>query len=122
MNAAQHLHAQKIAHRDLKLENVLITMEEQELLVKVSDFGFAARYQKDGQEIMFNEYKGTRKGYMAPEIHACHQNSENWYKAMPTDIFALGVMLFAIFMGKLPFQTAQKENKLYAMIALKKYE
>lgn len=53
--------------------------------------------------MLFNEYKGTRKGYMAPEIHACHHAPEKRYDGELADMFALGVLMFALVMGKLPF-------------------
>lgn len=46
-------------------------------MAKVSDLGFASRFRLEGEEerVKFREYKGTRKGYMAPEIHACHRGN-----------------------------------------------
>ena len=62
----RYLHRQSIAHRDLKLENILVGSEGGSLSVKISDFGFATHFEKQGQVINFSEYKGTRKAYMAP--------------------------------------------------------
>jgi len=47
--------------------------------VKISDFGFASKFLLEGERLTFLEYKGTRKGYMAPEIHHCHQNKDKPY-------------------------------------------
>jgi serine/threonine protein kinase len=90
--------------------------------VKVSDFGFASRFEKEGERVTFHEYKGTRKGYMAPEIHYCQNAKDRPYEADKCDIFALGVILFALVMGTLPFELAVEENKLYKMIAEQKFE
>lgn len=54
---------------------------------------------------------------MAPEIHAILDNPTQTYDARKSDIFALGVLLFALVLGKLPFEFAKKENKLYKLIA-----
>lgn len=43
---------------------------------------------------------------MAPEIHQCHIVKEKYYDASKCDIFALGVILFAMVLGKLPFEYA----------------
>jgi len=40
---------------------------------------------------------------MAPEIHACKDDKSKLYDGKAADMFALGVILFAIFMGRLPF-------------------
>lgn len=40
---------------------------------------------------------------MAPEIHKCQNTKEQPYQAEKTDIFALGVVLFALVVGNLPF-------------------
>jgi len=55
-----YLNSKKVAHRDLKLENILI---DSDLTLKVADFGFAT-YKNIGK---LKSYRGT-KTYMAPEI------------------------------------------------------
>ena len=54
------MHENGIAHRDLKLDNILV---DEDLNLKVADFGFATYKQIDA----LSSYKGT-KTYMAPEI------------------------------------------------------
>lgn len=68
-SAVHYCHSRSIAHRDLKLENVLVFGEGEGLRVKVSDFGLAERCVKEGRKVAFADCRGTRKGYMAPEIH-----------------------------------------------------
>ncbi len=74
-------------------------------MAKISDLGFASRFKVEGEteRRTFKEYKGTRKGYMAPEIHACHKGPAEPYEADRADVFALGVILFALVVGTLPF-------------------
>jgi len=43
---------------------------------------------------------------MAPEIHSVKHKKEEAYDAIKADVFALGVVLFAIVFGKLPFEYA----------------
>lgn len=59
---------------------------------------------------------------MAPEIHYCHKAADRPYDAAKADIFALGVILFALVLEKLPFEMATEENKLYKLIIDKRYD
>lgn len=124
----EFLHCNYIVHRDLKLDNILITEDEQHRAkAKVSDFGFATTYLENNQIKLFSSYKGTRRGYMAPEIHETLSPlgqllPDKYYDARKSDIFALGVILFCLVFGKLPFEFARKENKIYSFIKNKEYE
>jgi len=65
MEALSYLHARNIAHRDLKLENVMFVKDSNESLdVKLIDFGFATKF--DPQEKM-DLILGSPL-YMAPEL------------------------------------------------------
>ena len=44
------------------------------------------------------------------------------YDVAKSDIFAVGVVLFALMVGTLPFEYAVSENKLYGLLIDKKYE
>ena len=52
---------------------------------------------------------------MAPEIHICRQNPTP-YNPLNSDIFALGVILFAVMLGRLPFELAVPENKVFNLL------
>lgn len=89
--ALEHAHRHGIIHRDLKPENVLITTEGQ---AKLSDFGLArsvaTRLSNEGAII------GT-VFYISPE-QALGQSLDG-----RTDLYALGVMLYELAAGRLPF-------------------
>lgn len=68
------------------------------------------------------DYKGTPKGYMAPEIHRCHTDKDTPYLPGPTDVFALGVVFFALLVGRLPFEQATESNRLYRLVKEGKVE
>lgn len=114
--ALLHLHSNSIVHRDIKLDNILIFDHEKGgITAKLADFGFATSLRSDQNTL--NSYKGTRRGYMAPEIHACKEDSNKHYDPKAADIFALGVVLFALVLGRLPFEFALSSDKLYAHLA-----
>jgi serine/threonine protein kinase len=77
----------------LKLENILI---EDTGRVKIIDFGFAV-YSPDDRRL--KNFCGT-PSYMAPEIVLKQE-----YFGTPTDIWACGVLLYALFCGALPFRS-----------------
>lgn len=97
------MHGKKIAHRDLKLENILI---DEQLNLKVADFGFAAIHKID----KLKSYRGTMT-YMAPEI-----KEGKVYDGTQIDIFSLGVILFILVQGIFPFKEARKEEYFYNLI------
>jgi cytohesin len=101
------LHAEDLAHMDLKPENLLLTQgaptseEHAEWTVKVADFGLA-RSLRQG-EILNEEVVAEGVGtpyYMAPEqIRTARQKEVGW----EADIYSLGVILFELLDGDLPF-------------------
>ncbi len=91
VNVIEFLHANNIVHRDIKLKNMLMTSNN---TVQLIDFGFSKKLF-DG-EIM-EDFCGT-PNYISPEI----VNRKNYYPKA-ADIWALGVVLYKLFTGKLPF-------------------
>ena len=101
-------HSKNIIHRDIKLDNILLTKE---LRVKICDFG-VSRTVKD-QEVI-NEQCGT-PAYLAPEIII-----NRGYVGKYVDIWSLGVLLYAMLSGTVPFK-AQTLNELHKLILLGSY-
>ncbi|MBN1993602.1 MAG: protein kinase [Anaerolineae bacterium] len=92
--AVAHAHSQKILHRDLKPANVLLTPQGQPIL---ADFGLskiigAERLADTGSVL------GT-PAYMSPEQCASEPGDER------SDIYALGIMLYELTTGSLPFSS-----------------
>ncbi len=89
-------HRAGLIHRDVKPDNVLMTKELHGLgRAKIGDFGLAKRIRGRGEK-SFDGIVGTPH-YMAPELFAGSQASPS------TDVYALGVCLFRMLTGRLPF-------------------
>lgn len=93
VQAIYYCHQRNVTHRDIKLENILL--DETKTLAKLIDFGFSTCIPHERKVKIFC---GT-PSYMAPEIV-----SKSEYSGPPADIWALGVLLFALLCGKFPFK------------------
>eukprot|EP00929_Paragymnodinium_shiwhaense_P019822 TRINITY_DN1339_c0_g2_i1.p1 TRINITY_DN1339_c0_g2~~TRINITY_DN1339_c0_g2_i1.p1 ORF type:complete len:848 (+),score=162.05 TRINITY_DN1339_c0_g2_i1:177-2720(+) len=100
-----YCHDRFVVHRDLKLENLLLDKSQDN--VKIIDFGFAA--QTASKDAKLKAFCGT-PSYMAPEI----LRGEG-YSGFAADVWALGVVIFTLLCGILPF-TGRTEMQLYAKI------
>jgi calcium-dependent protein kinase len=95
-----YLHSQKIIHRDLKLENMLID-EPGSNNLKLIDFGAATFYKKD-------DLQSLRVGtvnYIAPEVLNKKYNEK-------CDVWSAGVILYVLLSGKLPFRGSSKMESI----------
>lgn len=95
LQALVYLHRRGIVHRDLKPENVLVTADGQ---VKVLDFGMAIEREA---AIGARTTLGGTLAYMAPELLRGGGVTE------AVDLYAVGVILYELFGGRLPFSTEQ---------------
>ena len=90
------LHSQNIIHQDLKPENVLYQIESDRPKVKIMDYGFTKLDLEKGQQNI-----SSNLPYVAPEIYL-DQKIE--YRS---DFYSLGVMLYKIVTGSLPYTVEQ---------------
>jgi len=105
----QYLHERSVVHRDIKLENVLLDENES---IKIIDFGFATVIQP-GKKL--KAFCGT-PSYMAPEIVARRE-----YIPKAPDVWALGVLFFALLAGHFPFK-GTNDRELYRRIMRGTYQ
>jgi len=100
--AVQHAHQKAIIHRDLKPSNILVTLHDGKPTVKVIDFGVSkAIEQRLTEKTLFTEtgqLLGTPE-YMAPEQAQANLNDID----TRTDVYSLGVVLYELLAGALPF-------------------
>lgn len=105
LEAIEYMHSEGIWHRDIKGENVFL---DADFGVKIGDMGFATR------NITESSVTGTNF-YMAPEVH-----SKQEYNCKAVDVFALGVLLFSMVIGKYPFVTASDSDCKFKLLMLNK--
>src|SRR6202167_5335231 len=98
----QHAHQKAIIHRDLKPSNVLVVEQDSKSVPKIIDFGLAkAIGQRLTDKTLFTEV-GVMLGtpeYMSPE--QADQREQNIDTR--TDVYSLGVILYELLVGALPF-------------------
>ncbi|RDL34621.1 Kinase-like protein [Venustampulla echinocandica] len=92
VGAVTYVHNSACVHRDLKLENILLDKNEN---VKLVDFGFTREYE--GKASYLQTFCGT-VCYSAPEMLKGEK-----YAGEKVDVWSLGVILYALLCGELPF-------------------
>lgn len=108
IDALEYIHSRGIVHRDIKCENILF--DENDVL-KIIDFGFAS-CNKESRRAMSETYCGSR-AYCCPELL-----KQKPYQPHSADIWASGVVLFAMVYGKLPYDDSDM-NKLLKQVQTK---
>lgn len=104
------LHALGVAHRDLKLENFLLSSTEENAELKVIDFGLSTFF-KPGQR--FSEIVGSAY-YVAPEVLLKNYGSE-------CDVWSVGVIMYMLLCGTPPFWDIS-ESGICALVVKGKYD
>ena len=106
--AVQHAHQKGVIHRDLKPSNILVTIQDGQPVPKIIDFGIAkATDQRLAQRTLFTEQGqliGTPE-YMSPE----QAEMSGLDVDTRTDIYSLGVILYELLVGVLPFDARRAE-------------
>ncbi|KAK2839404.1 hypothetical protein Q5P01_013144 [Channa striata] len=99
LDAAIEMHSRAVFHRDIKLENIIIERKAGVPRVRFLDFGCGTTYTP-GQK--FTGGIGTKE-YTPPEWHERH-----CYMAVPTTVWQLGVVMYALLHRELPFTDASR--------------
>ena len=107
-DAMNYLHCNHMAHRDIKLENILLTKEYE---IKIIDFGFGMLNPENKIQYFFC---GT-PNYMPPEII-----EKKGYNGQKADLWSLGILLYKIYCANFPFK-GKNEKELYQSIKKNQY-
>ena len=91
INALFYLHSQNIAHRDIKIDNILLDQNKD---LKLIDFGLSTKYQENK---LLDQPCGTIV-YSAPEVL-----EGKLYHGMLADVWSCGIVLYGMLCGYLPF-------------------
>ena len=105
----KELKSKKIMHRDLKLQNILLTAETTSAAVKLADFGMS--------KVMDEDLTTTRLGspiYMAPEMFVPEAKYD-----IKADVWSLGIVFYQMVTGELPLEAKFKAEIPMAQRSLK---
>ena len=98
-----YLHSKKVVHRDIKPENILLVSRDDDIDVKITDFGLAKRTDQ------FSNRPKTICGteaYFAPEIVASRfTRSKEVTYGVEVDVWSCGVLLYVLIAGSFPWHS-----------------
>ena len=101
VSALAYMHERRIIHRDLKLANLMISTSGN---LRLGDFGLACQVRRADERRM--TVCGT-PNYIAPEVLRGKRGTGHSFQA---DIWSLGAVLYAMLVGKPPFETKSVEE------------
>ncbi|CAM9547567.1 unnamed protein product [Choristocarpus tenellus] len=113
VDGVDHCHRSAIFHRDLKLDNVFLDREGK---IKIAGFSLAANFDPvnpakcNSKDILHTTASGSRVAYAAPEIFTAEQ-----YGGRAADVWSLGVIMYAMLVGFLPFEASSISERLHLM-------
>ncbi|MHC4146422.1 MAG: serine/threonine protein kinase, partial [Planctomycetota bacterium] len=102
--AVHHAHQKGIIHRDIKPSNILVSLQDDQVVPKIIDFGVAKALSQPLTERTLLTEQGQLFGtpeYMSPE----QADMANEDIDTRSDIYSLGVLLYVLLTGALPFDS-----------------
>ena len=105
--ALDHAFRQGVVHRDIKPANILIDADDNP---KITDFGLALNLHKDMIKVSTFVMGVGSPAYMSPE------QIKNYPLNQKTDLYSLGVLLFQLLTGRLPFRAGNQGALVYKIV------
>ena len=124
MSAVAYCHEKGIAHRDLKLENILFASEAPDSPIKIIDFGFSVLLGKKDKDQDSNDLKKFGFKRMKSKVGTLYYISPEIIKGNydeKCDIWACGVILYILLCGYPPF-SGNSDKEVYNIISQVKYD
>ncbi|KAH3902381.1 related to Serine/threonine-protein kinase HRK1 [Saccharomycodes ludwigii] len=111
MEGVKYLHSMGLAHRDLKLDNCVMTSEG---ILKLIDFGSAVvfKYPYDNHITLARGIVGSDP-YLAPEVLTCKK-----YDPQPVDIWSMGIIYCCMVLKRFPWKSPSRSDKNFHLFCL----
>lgn len=108
LNGVTYLHSMGLAHRDLKLDNVVVNEHG---IMKIIDFGSAAvfRYPFEDEVVLASGIVGSDP-YLAPEVYDLSK-----YDPQPTDIWSLAIIFCCMTLRRFPWKAPRVSDNSYKL-------
>ncbi|MCK6405048.1 MAG: protein kinase [Rhodocyclaceae bacterium] len=104
--AFDYAYREGVIHRDIKPANIMLTKDDEP---KITDFGLSLNLQREGTDSTFIMGVGS-PAYMSPE------QIKQYPLNQKTDLYSLGVVLFQLLTGRLPFRANNPATLIYRII------
>jgi serine/threonine protein kinase len=115
INGLEAIHSAGYVHRDIKIENLMITVNAQgEPILKIIDFGYSIKIEKD---------KKYQPDGGSPSINdPCFYKEDLPYNPFKADIFSAGVVLLRMITNSNVFQKAEIFDLNYKMVIMERWK
>ena len=112
VEALEFIHRNEVIHMDIKTDNVIVNLEKN--LLQIIDFGISTRLSRENPSVKSAENLEGTLPYISPE-QTGRMNRSIDYR---TDFYSLGVTLYELFTGKLPFNSNDPMELVHYHIAV----
>jgi len=111
LEGLQAMHNHQVVHRDLKPENLLLSTNDDDADVLITDFGLSAVLPEDGDKLL-HDAVGT-PSYIAPEILIALDTPQGY--SYEVDVWGVGVIMYILLCGFTPF-FGEDDDEIYDKI------